>query len=113
MSISENTPSSFQNNPQSHYQLSRPEFENFIERINISTDAETLAKDLLGNVPLNVAMSNSEQLRFGTKGSLCINLKGSREGTWMNYESGKGGNLIQLVQREKDASTLRDCRIIH
>lgn len=90
-----------QNNTQSHHQLSRPEFEDFIQRINTTVDAETLAKDLLGNMTLNTAMSNSEQLRFGTKGSLCINLKGSREGTWMNYESGKGGNLIQLVQNEK------------
>ncbi len=101
MSVSQSTPSPFQNNSQSHYQLSRPEFENFIQRVNAAIDAETLAKDLFGTMTLNTAMSNSEQLRFGTKGSLCINLKGVREGTWMNYESGKGGNLVQLVQNEK------------
>ena len=101
MSVSQNTPPSFQNNTQSHHQLSRPEFENFIQRVNDAIEAETLAKDLLGNMNLNSSMSNSDQLRFGNKGSLCINLKGSREGTWVNYESGKGGNLIQLIQNKK------------
>ena len=101
MSVSQNTPPSFQNNTQSHHQLSRPEFENFIQRVNASIDAETLAKYLFGTTTLNTTMSNSEQLRFGTKGSLCINLKGTREGTWVNYESGKGGSLIHLVQNEK------------
>ena len=99
MSVSHNTPSPVQQSTPSPHQLSRPEFERFIQGVNNSIEAEALVKDLLGN--LNKTMSNRDQLRFGTKGSLCVTLNGPREGTWMNYESGKGGDLIQLIQQEK------------
>lgn len=61
-----------------------------------------IAIDLLGNP--NKHLSSQTTLRFGNKGSLVINLSGPKAGLWKDFESGEGGNLIQLVQREKNMS---------
>jgi ATP-dependent exoDNAse (exonuclease V) alpha subunit len=61
--------------------------------------AASLATELLG-AP-NVHLSNKTTLRFGTKGSLVVNLSGPKAGLWKDFESGEGGNIFHLIQREK------------
>ena len=75
-----------------------------IEHVLQATKGQTLsiASELLGQP--NLYMSNKTILRFGKKGSLVVNVSGAHEGLWKDFESGEGGNLIQLVQREKNLS---------
>ena len=69
--------------------------------VNRTVNAETLAKDLFRQDGLNEKLSTSGTLRFGNKGSMVVNTEGSHAGTWRSFESGEGGNMISLVQREK------------
>jgi hypothetical protein len=40
---------------------------------------------------------NAREARWGSKGSLCINLAGTKLGLWKNHETGQGGKgLISL-----------------
>src|SRR3546814_1432163 len=47
-------------------------------------------------------MSNNNQLRFGKSGKIAVNLTGSKAGTWYDFGSGEGGNLLKLIQRERN-----------
>lgn len=60
----------------------------------------SLATDLLG-IP-NKHMSSKTSLRFGTRGSMVVNIAGLKAGQWKDFESGQGGDIISLVQREKN-----------
>lgn len=59
----------------------------------------------------NKAMSTRDELRFGSRGSLSIDLK---KGVWHDHEAGNGGGVLELVMREKSlgqsdaAAWLRD-----
>ncbi len=81
--------------------LDRHEFSQFLEKINDAIQGEDLAKDLLRSRGLNSQQSNSNQLRFGEKGSLSITVDGSYKNTWYDFESSEGGNLLKLIQREQ------------
>lgn len=54
---------------------------------------EVVARALLG-VP---SSQKPNELRYGAHGSLSINLA---EGTWYDHEAGKGGGVLDLVERE-------------
>lgn len=54
-----------------------------------------VARHLLGEP--NVVLSSKDELRFGAKGSLAVNLK---VGTWYSHEENVGGGVIDLVKRE-------------
>jgi hypothetical protein len=56
---------------------------------------EPVAHRLLG-AP-NKALSGAKDLRYGTKGSLSINLA---KGTWYDHEAGNGGGCLDFVARE-------------
>jgi hypothetical protein len=56
---------------------------------------EPVARELLGEP--NRAMSSKKELRFGTRGSLAVDLK---KGTWFDHEAGEGGGLLDLITRE-------------
>src|SRR5215831_2413486 len=56
---------------------------------------EPVARFLLGEP--NRSMSSKTELRFGSRGSLSIDL---RKGTWFDHESQIGGGLLDLVARE-------------
>lgn len=58
-----------------------------------------IAMDLLGSP--NKRLSSQHALRFGNKGSLVVNISGSKTGLWKDFESGEGGNILQLIGREK------------
>ena len=50
---------------------------------------EDLARSLLGEP--NRALSTRAQLRFGTKGSVAIEIDGDKRGQWFDHENGVGG----------------------
>ena len=52
-----------------------------------------VARKLLGDPPRRTA----REWRYGSKGSLKINLE---SGTWKDFESGEGGGVLALVRRE-------------
>jgi hypothetical protein len=56
---------------------------------------EPVARRLLGK--LNAEMSNKNELRFGSKGSLSIDL---RKGTYYDHEAGEGGGVLDLIKRK-------------
>lgn len=59
----------------------------------------SLATELLG--PPNPHLSSKMAIRFGNRGSLVVHITGSKVGLWKDFESGEGGNLSHLIQREK------------
>jgi AAA domain len=54
-----------------------------------------LAQSLLGEP--NRAYSSEHELRYGSKGSLSVDL---RKGTWFDHEANEGGGALDLVTRE-------------
>ena len=57
--------------------------------------AESVARDLLGDP--NRHLSDKRQLRWGSKGSISLDL---RTGGWFDHERGEGGGVLALVERE-------------
>ncbi|MFU7502221.1 MAG: AAA family ATPase [Candidatus Tisiphia sp.] len=76
----------------------RSEVDNLRREIVIR--AESLAIDLLGYP--NSKLSNKSTLKYGNNGSLAVKVFGSKAGTWYDFESGKGGDIFDLVEREKN-----------
>ena len=66
-------------------------------------NSETLSKHLLGEP--NKSLSKQNTLRYGSKGSLSINLT---KGVWYNFETEESGNLFQLIGQEKGLSDFKD-----
>jgi hypothetical protein len=54
-----------------------------------------IARAILGEP--NKALSSSRQLRFGTNGSLAVEIGGKRRGQWFDHEAGVGGGPWELV----------------
>ncbi len=63
-------------------------------RHSLVAQLEALAEALLG-AP-NRAQSTRQQLRFGTRGSIAVEL-GRDRGTWCSHETGHGGGFFELV----------------
>ena len=59
-----------------------------------------VARHLLGEP--NAAMSKASELRFGTHGSLAVDLK---KGVWHDHERGVGGGVFDLIDRETGIAT--------
>ncbi|MFU7500136.1 MAG: toprim domain-containing protein, partial [Candidatus Tisiphia sp.] len=76
----------------------RSEVDNLRREIVIR--AESLAIDLLGYP--NSKLSNKSTLKYGNKGSLAVKIRGNKAGTWYDFESGKGGDIFDLVEKEKN-----------
>lgn len=55
-----------------------------------------LAVELLG--PPNRALSNAQQLRFGTKGRIAVEIAGKDAGRWYDHEAGTGGAGPELIR---------------
>ena len=64
---------------------------------NFSQHMEQVARALLG-VPNKALSTPGKELRFGTNGSLSIDLK---KGTWFDHSAGEGGGVLDLIAREK------------
>ncbi|WP_413813606.1 toprim domain-containing protein, partial [Mesorhizobium sp. Root157] len=63
---------------------------------------DDLARLLLGEP--NGGLSKVTQLRFGSKGSIAVEIGGAKKGRWYDYEEGSGGDGLELVRREKGLS---------
>jgi Toprim domain len=61
-------------------------------------DAEAVARALLPN--RNWGRANRKELRSGTKGSLLVNIAGNDKGKWKDFETGEGGDMLDLAKRE-------------
>jgi hypothetical protein len=56
---------------------------------------ESLAQHFLGEP--NPKLSTKGELRYGTRGSLAINIE---QGTWFDHELGEGGGALDFITRE-------------
>jgi predicted P-loop ATPase len=63
---------------------------------DLSDRVGEIARHLLG--PPNDRLSSDHQLRFGTNGSIAVEIAGEKKGTWFDHESGVGGGPRELMQ---------------
>lgn len=61
-----------------------------------SPHMEVVARHLLGEP--NKMMSSATELRFGSHGSMSVDLE---KGVWADHEAANGGGVLDLIQREK------------
>src|SRR6266511_1864768 len=54
--------------------------------------------------PCSGALSTRAQLRYGTHGSLAIEIAGDKRGEWYDHENKVGGGVIDLVRRHTGLS---------
>lgn len=71
-------------------------------RTALRADAAAIAEALLG--PPNKAVSTRDTLRWGSKGSLALEVRGPNRGLWFTHEGSKGGDLLGLIQHVLDCS---------
>jgi hypothetical protein len=84
----------------SHYSIA-----DIAERLNRC--ASELARHLLGQP--NQSFSTSSQLRYGSKGSLAVEIDGPKRGQWFDHEQGKGGAGLELICAELNLDTGAAC----
>ena len=67
----------------------------------LNANSESLACVLLGEP----VARRKGQLRFGNnKGSLIVTIEGSKAGQWFDHQTGKGGNMLTLIQTQKSCN---------
>lgn len=64
----------------------------------LADHAEYVAVTFLGE-PSRITQ---HEHRWGRRGSVSLRLTGTKRGLWCNHESGVGGNLLQLIARERN-----------
>ncbi|TAH37800.1 MAG: hypothetical protein EYC62_00800 [Alphaproteobacteria bacterium] len=62
---------------------------------SLNARIDALAKHLLGEP--NKSLSTAMQLRYGSKGSLAVDISGNKAGVWYDHEQGVGGDALELV----------------
>ena len=67
-----------------------------------TTQAEPVARALLGEP--NAKLSNASDIRFGTHGSVSVDLN---KGTWFDHENEIGGGVLDLIVRHGEAADRR------
>ena len=72
----------------------------FADQIHFAELIEPVARRLLGEP--NARLSNARELRFGTHGSMSIDLK---KGTWFDHEDDIGGGVIALIHHKLGKTT--------
>ena len=65
-------------------------------RPDLSDRIGDIARRLLG-LP-NEHLSSREQLRFGTNGSVAVDIAGPSAGTWYDFEEKTGGGVWELLE---------------
>lgn len=66
-----------------------------------------LARALLGEP--NHALSTKIQLRFGTKGSVAVEVAGADAGKWFDHEAGIGGDGLELIRHRLGVANGEAC----
>ena len=74
-----------------------------VNDVGLASLIELVARALFGEP--NRAMSSRTELRFGTNGSLSVDL---RKGVWKDFESDEGGGVLDLVQRGTGITEARE-----
>ena len=62
----------------------------------LQADVADVAEALLGSP--NKGASTRRTLRWGSKGSLAVEVSGPRKGLWFSHESDEGGDLLDLIR---------------
>jgi putative DNA primase/helicase len=70
--------------------------------INFARLIEPVARRLLGEP--NKDLSDKNTLKWGTRGSMAVEIAGENAGTWYDHEAGAGGGVLDLI-RERAALT--------
>jgi predicted P-loop ATPase/phage/plasmid primase-like uncharacterized protein len=65
----------------------------------INNRVADLAQTLLGDP--NLGHTTKSQLRYGSKGSLAVEIAGPRAGRWYDHEAGIGGDGLELIKHHK------------
>jgi hypothetical protein len=68
---------------------------------DLARHAEQIARALLGEP--NEDLSTKRELRYGTHGSLAVEIRGKKAGTWYCHETKTGGGMLDLIVRERGA----------
>src|SRR5688572_25739559 len=63
--------------------------------MTVARHMDAVARHLLGEP--NQALSTKRELRYGSRGSLAIDLD---KGTWFDHENHAGGGVFALINRE-------------
>lgn len=71
-----------------------------MERLDIAQLMPTVAKALFGETK-NIQQAG-QQWRYGSKGSLAIDVA---RGRWFDHEAGEGGGVLDLIRRERRCNT--------
>jgi len=66
---------------------------------NLGTHIGIVARKVLGDP--NPHLSTKEQLRYGTHGSLSVEIAGEKAGTWYDHEAKVGGGVLDLLRERK------------
>jgi hypothetical protein len=74
-------------------------------RSDLTQHAEVVAIALLGK-PND---RNRKELRFGRKQEILVTIAGNKAGLWHDFYDGDGGDLIALIQRERNCDFRRAC----
>ncbi|WBU52995.1 hypothetical protein [Paracoccus sp. SCSIO 75233] len=92
-----------QDNPLDFNDLPPVRDDHASRRISVARLAELLndriadlAVELLGTP--NRARSSPQQLRFGSKGSIAVEIAGKQAGRWYDHEAGIGGAGLELIR---------------
>jgi len=74
------------------------DFQNDLQELRdaLRADAAEVAEALLGSP--NKTASTRRTLRWGSKGSLAVEVSGPRKGLWFSHESDEGGDLLELIR---------------
>jgi Toprim domain len=70
-------------------------------RAALAANAVRVATALLGEPNHKLSNKSGErqrELRFGSRGSLCVVIAGRKAGSWYDHENGVGGGLIGLIK---------------
>jgi len=63
--------------------------------VDLASHISLVARRLLGEP--NKALSSRQQLRFGTNGSVAVEIDGVKRGTWYDHENETGGGVLDLI----------------
>ena len=66
---------------------------------NFAEIIEPVARHLLGEP--NMSLSSPTQLRFGSNGSVSVEIAGEKKGAWYDHEAQIGGGLLDLIRARK------------
>src|SRR5437879_4784127 len=76
-----------------------PHYDTDEIRAALVAQAADVGRALLGEP--NRSLSNGHQLRWGKKGSMALDITGDKAGMWFDHEAQAGGDLLELIKRER------------